>query len=226
MTKALEEKKIKKNRIIYSPNWCDDDYDFDPSEQKKCLSTLGINYKTNENIVLLFFGNLGQFQNIDLLLEIILKTKNKKLIFLFVGNGIKRNIIKEASLNDKRIYLKEGVSLSKRSDILACGDISLVALPDEMLGFAVPSKSYFSLAYAMPLFTIMNKRSEISLLVEENNFGWCFSSSQKQEAINLLDNLSIEEIKFKKDLISRNKNKFNSLNTLNLIKNNLADKIE
>ena len=129
-------------------------------------------------------------------------------------------------MNDKRIYLKEGVSLSKRSDILACGDISLVALPDEMLGFAVPSKSYFSLAYAMPLFTIMNKRSEISLLVEENNFGWCFSSSQKQEAINFLDNLSIEEIKFKKDLISRNKNKFNSLNTLNLIKNNLADKIE
>ena len=60
-----------------------------------------------------------------------------------MGNGEKRNIIKEASLNDKRIYLKKGVDLSKRSNILACGDISLVTLPDEMLGFAVPSKSYF-----------------------------------------------------------------------------------
>ena len=226
MSKALEEKKIKNNRIIYSPNWCDDNYDYDSSKQKNCLSALDINYKTNENIVLLFFGNLGRFQNIDLLLEIILKTKNKNLIFLFAGDGIKRNIIKEASLKDKRIYLKEGVSLSKRSDILACGDISLVTLPDEMLGFAVPSKSYFSLAHGMPLFTIMNKRAEISLLVEENNFGWCFSSSQKQEAINFLDNLSMEDIKTKKDSISRNKNKFSSLNTLNLLKNNLADEIE
>lgn len=226
MSKVLEEKKIKNNRIIYTPNWCDDDYDFDYSIQKNCLSALDINFKPNENIVLLFFGNLGRFQNIDLLLDIISKTKNKNLIFLFVGNGEKRNIIKEASLNDKRIYLKKGVDLSKRSNILACGDISLVTLPDEMLGFAVPSKSYFSLAYGMPLFTIMNQMSEITLLVEENNFGWCFSSEQKIEAANLLDNLSIEEIKQKKDSILRNKTKFSSFKTLNLIKNNLLNEIE
>ena len=92
-------------------------------------------------------------------LKIIAKTKNENLIFLFVGNGKKRNLVKKAAKHDKRIFLRDGIPISQRSRILVCGDISLVTLSEKMYGLAVPSKSYFSLAYRMPVLSLMSKES-------------------------------------------------------------------
>ena len=222
MTEILKLKSINPQRIIYCPNWCDDDFSSKADEKKAFLNSLGVEYNSAKNIVILYFGNLGYFQNLEIFLEIISKTKNKNLIFLFVGNGAKKNFIFEASKLDNRIHLRDGVALSDRSKILLCGDISLVTLSDEMLGLAVPSKSYFSLAHGMPLLTIMNKKSEISSLVEENNFGWNFSSLEIEEVSKFLESLTHEAIKIKKkDIILRNE-KFRSSKSLNVYLKNLV----
>ena len=222
MTKILEQKKIDSKKIFYSPNWCDDIYDFNPNAKKDYLSSLGIDHISSSKIVILYFGNLGYFQNIELFLEIISGTNNKDLIFLFVGNGIKKDSIIEASKLDKRIYYREGESLSNRSKILLGGDISLVTLSDEMLGLAVPSKSYFSLAYGMPLLAIMNKDSEIFSFVKRNDFGWSYSSYEKEMVMNFLENLSFDDIKTKKDKILNKEKKFRSTKTLSVILENLS----
>lgn len=222
MTEILVHKNINPQRIIYCPNWCDDDYSSRADEKKALLKSLGIEYESTKNIVILYFGNLGYFQNLEIFIDIISKTKNKDLIFLFVGNGVKKNLIFEASRLDNRIYLRDGVALSDRSKILLSGDISLVTLSDEMLGLAVPSKSYFSLASGMPLLTIMNKKSEVSSLVEENNFGWNFSSSETEEVSNFLESLTHDDIKNKqKDIYFRDE-KFRSSKSLDVFLKNLV----
>jgi len=222
MTEILVHKNINPQRIIYCPNWCDDDYCSRADEKKALLKSLGIEYESTKNIVILYFGNLGYFQNLEIFIDIISKTKNKDLIFLFVGNGVKKNLIFEASKLDNRIHLRDGVALSDRSKILLSGDISLVTLSDEMLGLAVPSKSYFSLAYGMPLLTIMNKKSEVSSLVEENNFGWNFSSSETEEVSNFLESLTHDDIKNKqKDIFFRDE-KFRSSKSLDVFLKNLV----
>ena len=222
MTEILKHKNINPQRIIYCPNWCDDHCSSSTDEKKVFLDSLGIEYNPAKNIVILYFGNLGYFQNLEIFLDIISKTKNKDLIFLFVGNGVKKNFILEASKLDNRIHLRDGVPLSDRSKILLSGDISLVTLSDEMFGLAVPSKSYFSLAYGMPLLTIMNKKSEISSLVEENNFGWNFSSIEIEEVSNFLESLTHKDIKIKqKNIILRNE-KFRSSKSLNAFLKNLV----
>lgn len=222
MTEILEHKNINPQRIIYCPNWCDDDFSSRADEKKALLKSLGIEYESNKNIVILYFGNLGYFQNLEIFIDIISKTKNKDLIFLFVGNGVKKNLIFEAAKSDNRIHLRDGVALSDRSKILLSGDISLVTLSDEMLGLAVPSKSYFSLAYGMPLLTIMNKKSEVSSLVEENNFGWNFSSSETEEVSNFLESLTHDDIRNKqKDIFFRDE-KFRSSKSLDVFLKNLV----
>jgi len=222
MTEILVHKNINPQRIIYCPNWCDDDYSSRADEKKALLKSLGIEYESTKNIVILYFGNLGYFQNLEIFIDIISKTKNKDLIFLFVGNGVKKKLIFEASKLDNRIHLRDGVALSDRSKILLSGDISLVTLSDEMLGLAVPSKSYFSLAYGMPLLTIMNKKSEVSSLVEENNFGWNFSSSETEEVSNFLESLTHDDIKNKqKDIFFRDE-KFRSSKSLDVFLKNLV----
>ena len=222
MTEILVHKNINPQRIIYCPNWCDDDYSSRADEKKALLKSLGIEYESTKNIVILYFGNLGYFQNLEIFIDIISKTKNKDLIFLFVGNGVKKNLIFEAAKLDNRIHLRDGVALSDRSKILLSGDISLVTLSDEMLGLAVPSKSYFSLAYGMPLLTIMNKKSEVSSLVEENNFGWNFSSSETEEVSNFLESLTHDDIRNKqKDIFFRDE-KFRSSKSLDVFLKNLV----
>ena len=222
MTEILEHKNINPQRIIYCPNWCDDDYSSRADEKKALLKSLGIEYESTKNIVILYFGNLGYFQNLEIFIDIISKTKNKDLIFLFVGNGVKKNLIFEAAKLDNRIHHRDGVALSDRSKILLSGDISLVTLSDEMLGLAVPSKSYFSLAYGMPLLTIMNKKSEVSSLVEENNFGWNFSSSETEEVSNFLESLTHDDIRNKqKDIFFRDE-KFRSSKSLDVFLKNLV----
>jgi glycosyltransferase involved in cell wall biosynthesis len=222
MTEILVHKNINPQRIIYCPNWCDDDYSSRADEKKALLKSLGIEYESTKNIVILYFGNLGYFQNLEIFIDIISKTKNKDLIFLFVGNGVKKNLIFEAAKLDNRIHHRDGVALSDRSKILLSGDISLVTLSDEMLGLAVPSKSYFSLAYGMPLLTIMNKKSEISSLVEENNFGWNFSSSETEEVSNFLESLTHDDIRNKQRDIFFRDEKFRSSKSLDVFLKNLV----
>ena len=82
-----------------------------------------------------------------------------------------------------------------------CGDISLVTLSEKMYGLAVPSKFYFSLAYRMPVLSLMSKESEVSCLLQENNFGWTFSLEEKNELVNFLENLSKAEIEIKKIIL-------------------------
>ncbi len=224
MSKILEYKKVARNKIIYTPNWCDDQFNFDEEKKKKALSSLNINYDSNKNIVILYFGNLGHFQPIEFFLKIISKTKNKNLIFLFVGNGIRKNLIKKAAQTDTRIYVRDGVKMSQRAKILACGDISLVTLTEQMFGLGVPSKSYFSLASNMPLLTIMNKNSEISLLVKENDFGWSFSFKEKENIVSFLNNVMKKNIVEKQNKISLNEKNFRSKVSLKKISDELSYK--
>ena len=217
MSKILENKKIEKNKIIYSPNWCDDEFEEDEKKKKKNLASLGINYDSDKNTIILYFGNLGHFQNIEFFLKIIAKTKNENLIFLFVGNGKKRNLVKKAAKHDKRIFLRDGIPISQRSRILVCGDISLVTLSEKMYGLAVPSKSYFSLAYRMPVLSLMSKESEVSCLLQENNFGWTFSLEEKNELVNFLENLSKVEIEIKKNNIILKEDSYRSSYSINKI---------
>ena len=139
------------------------------------------------------------------------------MIFLFVGNGKKRNLVKKAAKHDKRIFLRDGIPISQRSRILVCGDISLVTLSEKMYGLAVPSKSYFSLAYRMPVLSLMSKESEVSRLLQENNFGWTFSLEEKNELVNFLENLSKAEIEIKKNNIILKEDSYRSSYSINKI---------
>ena len=217
MSKILQDNKINKNNIIYTPNWCDDTYEFNKDKKKDALLSLGINYEEKKNIIVLYFGNLGLFQEIEFFLNIISNTKNKDLIFLFVGEGPKKNQIMHAAKFDERIQFRNGVPISQRSSILNCGDISLTILSDKMYGLAVPSKSYFSLAHGLPLLTIMNKKSEISNFVNKNNFGWIFSLKEKKEIVTFLDSISVEAINDKKNQILLKQEKYRSHESLKKI---------
>ena len=62
MSKILQDNKINKNNIIYTPNWCDDTYEFNKDKKKMLyyLWELTMKKKKYHSFVLWKFGPLSR----------------------------------------------------------------------------------------------------------------------------------------------------------------------
>ena len=69
----------------------------------------------------------------------------------------------------------------------------------------------------MPVLSLMSKESEVSRLLQENNFGWTFSLEEKNELVNFLENLSKAEIEIKKNNIILKEDSYRSSYSINKI---------
>ena len=60
-----------------------------------------------------------------------------------------------------------------------------------MLGLGVPSKTYNLLALGKPILYIGDPKSELDILIKENNIGWSFNWEEEAAIIEFLNGLSI-----------------------------------
>jgi len=99
-----EVNHISKEKIIYLPQHSNDDYLIEDFSKK-----------SNETIDLLYAGNIGKMQNIEMVIEAINNLKIENLIFHIVGNG---------SQYEKCKYLISTYDLSKNIIMYGRKDIS------------------------------------------------------------------------------------------------------
>ena len=72
--------------------------------------------------------------------------------------------------------------------------MALVTLASGMYGLGVPSKTYNILAAGKPILFIGDLKSEISLMISEEQIGYCFDSNDNQGIIRFLDNISLADL--------------------------------
>ena len=70
----------------------------------------------------------------------------------------------------------------------------MVCLKDKMFGLGVPSKSYNVMAAGKPILFIGPKNSEIYNMVKDNEIGFSFDWSQREEIISFFNNLQKKDI--------------------------------
>ena len=58
-----------------------------------------------------------------------------------------------------------------------------------MYGLGVPSKSYNILSAQKPILFIGNKKSEIALMIEENNIGWTIDNNDVNQIPTVLNQI-------------------------------------
>jgi glycosyltransferase involved in cell wall biosynthesis len=171
MQKLIESKIGKADKVHYIPNWVDEN-DIEPSNRSASEIIKSLNWE--DKIVFQFFGNFGRVQGIDNLLDGIKLVKNPLAKFLFIGGGVKVDLVKEFAANQssqKAVYFGELAQSKKMMGLVAC-DVALITLEKGMLGLGVPSKAYFSMAADRPLMAVMESDAEIALMVKEHNIGW------------------------------------------------------
>lgn len=164
-----------RSRIRLIQNWADTD-SIKPSSKSgnRLLQELGLESK----FVVLCAGNMGRVQAIETMLGAAERVKDEAGIhFLFIGQGAKRewmeNEVRRKGLGNVTLlgYRPRG----EQNIFLNACDISIAALIRGLNGAGVPSRLYNAMAAGKPLLAVAESMSELCIVVNEEQIGWCVS---------------------------------------------------
>lgn len=146
-------KKIKKyanNKVVkYMPNGYDDNF-----EKFGLYKSLIDKYDLNKKFTVVYIGNVGLAQNLDILVELAKENVNNKQIqFIIFGDGAYK---KELELKIQKAKLKNimvvgRVDYSNVYTILSYAKISFISLKNNKMTDSVPTKMFDALGIGCPI---------------------------------------------------------------------------
>jgi glycosyltransferase involved in cell wall biosynthesis len=177
-------------QIEVIPNWFEDKGKFDNSAGSKNEFFKAI--KTEENLVVSYFGNMGICQDLDTIIDAIRQLKNDSRIkFLFAGHGNKMVRLKEIVAQEglKNVTIFDFLYGQDFQDALSISDCFLVSLAEGLTGLCVPSKTYSYMMAGKPVIAIMGEDSDIVRDLNENKAGFAIEVGESSKLVNAIKEL-------------------------------------
>lgn len=190
--RGVPEKKIE---IIY--NWADE----------KVLRTTTIEtpkeLKNIEGFKVLFAGNVGQAQGLNVVLDaaLLLKDDVLNIHFLILGRGLKLDDLKRRAnnLNLDNVHFLPAVGMDKVGSFLGSADALLIHLnSDPLFEITIPGKTQACMSVGKPI--IMGVSGDASKLVIKADCGVCFEPensvalAEAAKSLMLLDPTDIQRL--------------------------------
>ncbi len=157
---------VEKVTMIY--NWADE------SAIVAASKTRPMSMRDDGRFRLLFAGNMGLAQNLDVVLDAakIVASTNRLVDFCFLGGGLETNRISQRAVNEQLSYVHffPKVPMTEVGSYLAAADCLLVNLrPDPLFSITIPSKTQAYLSAGRPI--IIAVAGDAAALVEAANAG-------------------------------------------------------
>jgi glycosyltransferase involved in cell wall biosynthesis len=173
-SQAFEQKILSINNkcnVLYLPN-------FAPSEYEKNIDLIyKSTHRVNEIFEVVYAGNLGRAQNLDVILKAFkLLVPYKKIKFYLIGEGsYKENLIKQTKeLNLHNVVFVEFLPLKNLKKRIKRSSLLLLSLKEnEVLNLTIPSKFQAYLTFGKPILVAAN--GEVSRLVKKSQSGTAVS---------------------------------------------------
>lgn len=205
----LLNQKVPDEKIIYYPNSTEAFY----KVVKPSQDIIDLFPKTEFKV--LFAGNIGEAQDFDNIIEAarIVNNQTKNIHFYIVGDGRKKNYLKEKvmdlKLNDN-FHLLGAFPTDKMPDFFACSDALLVTLKkNDIFSMTIPSKVQSYLACGRPVIAALD--GEGASVIKESKAGFVAATgnpSALADSIIKMYSLSNEERK----MLSENARNYFELN--------------
>lgn len=119
--------------------------------------------------VVLYAGNIGYSQSVELLLEVARRLPN--VTVLINGEGVARDDLMEQAAGLANVRFAGYVAEDRLTELLATGDIHTVPLRRGLAAVSVPSKTYSILAAGRPVVAAIDEGTEIPRLLERSGGG-------------------------------------------------------
>lgn len=116
--------------------------------------------------VVLYAGNVGFSQSLDLLLEAARRNAHRDdLVFLVNGSGSARADLEARAAGLPNVRFGDFQPAERLPDVLATGDIHVVPLKRSLARASVPSKLYSILAAGRPVLAAVDEGTEVATTV-------------------------------------------------------------
>jgi colanic acid biosynthesis glycosyl transferase WcaI len=163
MYERLLAKGVEAKRATLFPNWVDIDHIFPLFECSSFRKDLEI---PEEKLVILYSGNMGEKQGLDIVLEAAgLLAKNDKLLFVLCGEGAaKQRLINKYSGLKNVLWL--GLQpIDQLNQLLNLADIHLLPQRPDAADLVMPSKLTGMFASGRPVVAMAHQGTEIDIVV-------------------------------------------------------------
>ena len=145
-----------------------------------------------DDFVVLYAGNMGRLHDLPTVLRAAqLLQDEPRLRWRFRGDGVRRRQ-SEAFAADQRLANVSFVDArpwTELADVLAEGDVGIIAMQAGSAGMATPSRMYNLLAAGKPIIAITDAGSELADMVLENQAGWTIAPGDAPALAGLLRRL-------------------------------------
>jgi colanic acid biosynthesis glycosyl transferase WcaI len=160
-----------------------------PQEIVDIGGNLQLPTKDPESFTILFAGNMGKAQGLDIVLQAaeVLRDRAPHVRFAMVGGGVEREALRQRAIEQglSNIVFHEARHPSQMGEIFGQADALLVHLRDDPLfEITIPSKTQAYLAIGRPI--LMGVRGDAATLVEQSGAGLTFEPDDTQSLISAI----------------------------------------
>ncbi len=164
MVKRLIAKGVPEERTVLFPNWVDTTVIYPlPAIDNPYRKELGI---SNDQIVILYSGNMGAKQGLGLLVDAARKLQsNRQLVFVLCGNGSSRSNLEESARVLQNVKFLDLQPPNQLNLLLNTADIHILPQQAGAADLVMPSKLLGMLASGKPIIATANPGTELAGVV-------------------------------------------------------------
>lgn len=155
MGRAIQARGLPADRVHWVPNWADESVFRPLPKNAQLAAALGITRPLN----VMYAGNLGEFQNVRVLLDAATQLRERRDIGVVVaGRGVLeeelRRIVDRRGLDN--VVFVGSVGPDRIGQVLALGDLQVVSLADlPLFRMTLPSKLQATMAAGRPILAAL-----------------------------------------------------------------------
>jgi colanic acid biosynthesis glycosyl transferase WcaI len=166
--KLLVQRGVSDSKIELIYNWSDE------SALSVPIGTLPLNFPKLDQFKIVFAGNIGKAQALNVVLDaaVILKNRQSRVAFVLMGGGVevKKLTAKTKHLGLDNVVFLPSVPMSEVGTVLSGADVLLVHLRnDPLFEITIPSKTQAYMAVGRPL--LMAVKGDAADLVVQSKAG-------------------------------------------------------
>ena len=203
LKKRFEGKKVPRHVMIN--NWIDEKAVYPLSENDKGVLEFKKKYGLEDKFVIMYSGNIGLYYDLEKLVKVLKqfrkgytlngmyeegpKTANgREVAFAFVGGGSVRD---KLVMYTKRHHFENIVFIpyQDKKDLiysLNAGDVHWCVNAKGIKGVSCPSKAYGIMAVGKPMIGVLEKGSEVRMLIDEIGCGRCCEPGDYVEVADII----------------------------------------
>lgn len=137
-----------------------------------------------DKFYVVYAGNLGKVQGVDVILKVASLMKEKKKIqFVIFGNGSEednlKKIVNERHLDNVSMYPLQPIE--RVSEVYSMADVCVISCTPGTGGSGMPSKTWTIMAAGVPIIASFDIPSEMARTIEEVECGFCTRAGDEKE---------------------------------------------